>query len=250
MNPYTRNLNRIEFVVTYACTGRCKHCSEGEHKRQGEYIDGEAAAEAVYKIAEKYKIDSLMAFGGEPLLYPDVVCNIHKAGKEAGIPKRQLITNGFFSKENEKIRKVAEQLAWSGVNAVLLSVDAFHQETIPLDTVKVFAEAVKEAGIPVRTNPAWLGDQEAENKYNRKTKEILDVFSRMGIGASEGNIIFPSGNALIYLKEYFDPSALPVNPYIEKEDDIRSICLEPDGTVLGGNIYHSDIIEILEGYSP
>lgn len=136
------------------------------------------------------------------------------------------------------------------MNAVLLSVDAFHQETIPLDTVKVFAEAVKEAGIPVRTHPAWLGDQEAENKYNRKTKEILHVFSRMGIGASEGNIIFPSGNALIYLKEYFDPSALPVNPYIEKEDDIRSICLEPDGTVLGGNIYHSDIIEILEGYAP
>ncbi len=250
MNPYTRNLNRIEFVVTYACTGRCKHCSEGEHKRQEEYIDGEAAAEAVYKTAEKYKMDSLMTFGGEPLLYSDVVCNIHKAGKEAGIPKRQLITNGFFSKENEKIRKVTEQLAWSGVNAVLLSVDAFHQETIPLDTVKVFAEAVKEAGIPVRTNPAWLGDQEQENKYNRKTKEILDGFSRMGIEPSEGNIIFPSGNALTYLKEYFDPSALPVNPYIEKEDDIRSICLEPDGTVLGGNIYHSDIIEILEGYAP
>ena len=109
MNPYTRNLNRIEFVVTYACTGRCKHCSEGEHKRQGEYIDGEAAAEAVYKTAEKYKMDSLMTFGGEPLLYPDVVCNIHKAGKEAGIPKRQLITNGFFSKENEKIEERRER---------------------------------------------------------------------------------------------------------------------------------------------
>ncbi len=250
MNPYTRNLNRIEFAVTYACTGRCKHCSEGEHKRQGEYIDGEAAAEAVYKTAEKYNMDSLMTFGGEPLLYPDVVCNIHKAGKEAGIPKRQLITNGFFSKENEKIRKVTEQLAWSGVNAVLLSVDAFHQETIPLDTVKVFAQAVKEAGIPVRTHPAWLGDQEQENKYNRKTKEILDVFSRMGIEPSEGNIIFPSGNALTYLKEYFDPSAMPVNPYIEKEDDIRSICIGPDGTVLDGNIYQSDILGILERYEP
>lgn len=136
------------------------------------------------------------------------------------------------------------------MNAVLLSVDAFHQETIPLDTVKVFAQAVKEAGIPVRTHPAWLGDQGQENKYNRKTREILDVFSRMGIEPSEGNIIFPAGNALKFLKEYFDPSALPVNPYIEKEDDIHSICLEPDGTVLGGNIYYSDIIEILEGYAP
>ncbi|MCI9412202.1 MAG: 4Fe-4S cluster-binding domain-containing protein [Eubacterium sp.] len=68
MNPYTRNLNRIEFVVTYACTGKCKHCSEGEHKLQGEHLDGEKAAEAVYSVAEKYKMDSLMTFGGEPSL--------------------------------------------------------------------------------------------------------------------------------------------------------------------------------------
>ena len=32
MNKYLKNLNRIEFVVTMACTGKCKHCSQGEHK--------------------------------------------------------------------------------------------------------------------------------------------------------------------------------------------------------------------------
>lgn len=250
MNPYTRNLNRIEFVVTYACTGKCKHCSEGEHKLQGEHLKGEAAAEAVYRVAEKYKMDSLMTFGGEPLLFPDVVCQIHRAGKEAGIPKRQLITNGFFSKEKEKIKRVVEQLAESGVNAVLLSVDAFHQETIPLETVKTFAGAVKEAEIPIRTHPAWLRNQEAENEYNRKTREILEVFTQMGIFPSEGNIIFPSGNALKYLREYFDSSAVPVNPYIEKEDDIRCICIEPNGDVLSKNVYWSDIMEILDGYVP
>lgn len=49
---------------------------------------------------------------------------------------------------------MVQQLAESGVNAVLLSVDAFHQETIPLETVKIFAGAVKETEIPTRTNPA------------------------------------------------------------------------------------------------
>ena len=28
MNPYLQNLNRIEFLLTFACTGRCKHCAE------------------------------------------------------------------------------------------------------------------------------------------------------------------------------------------------------------------------------
>ena len=36
MNQYLKNLNKIEFIVTYACTGRCKHCSEGDHASCGE----------------------------------------------------------------------------------------------------------------------------------------------------------------------------------------------------------------------
>ena len=53
-NKYLKNLNKIEFVVTYACTGRCKHCSEGEHVSCGERIDPQAAACAVEKIAAEF----------------------------------------------------------------------------------------------------------------------------------------------------------------------------------------------------
>lgn len=31
MNEYLKNLNRIEFVITDSCTGKCKHCSQGNH---------------------------------------------------------------------------------------------------------------------------------------------------------------------------------------------------------------------------
>ena len=65
MNQYLKNLNKIEFVVTYACTGRCKHCSEGEHTSCGERIDPQIAADAVRKIAAEYDIKTVMTFGGE-----------------------------------------------------------------------------------------------------------------------------------------------------------------------------------------
>ncbi|MDE5992762.1 MAG: radical SAM protein, partial [Oscillospiraceae bacterium] len=78
-NPCTKNLNRLEFMMTLACTGRCKHCSEGEHSARGEHIDGDAAARAVRSAAGIRKIESLMTFGGEPLPYPDAVCKIHAA---------------------------------------------------------------------------------------------------------------------------------------------------------------------------
>lgn len=247
---YFDNLNRIEFIVTLACTGRCKHCSEGEHSGKGEFIDGDIAAKAVYQLCEQFQINSLMTFGGEPLLHADVVYKIHAVAKECSIPNRQIITNGFFSKDNSRIKEVAEKLAECGVNDLLLSVDAFHQEAIPLPPVMEFAKAVKNFGVPLRLHPAWLGGKEAVNPYNLRTKEILREFEAIGIPCSEGNDIFPSGNALKYLSEYFEPGKEYVNPYEDDFDDIWTVCFSPNGDVLGGNIYQNDIMKIMEQYSP
>lgn len=250
MNPYIQNLNRIEFLITLACTGHCKHCSEGDHITSGEYIDSDIAVQVIYKLCDEYNIESLMTFGGEPLLHSDEVCKIHTAAREKNIPKRQLITNGFFSKDEEMIKTVASRLAQCGVTDILLSVDAFHQETIPLKPVKDFAKAVQAAGIPLRAHPAWLINKEAANPYNQRTLEILKEFEAMGIAASEGNDIIPRGNALKYLSEYYDLNREYISPYAENPKDVRSICISPNGDILGGNIYQSDITEIIRNYVP
>ena len=249
MNQCLKNLNKIEFVVTYACTGRCKHCSEGDHTSCGERIDPQIAADAVRKIAAEYDIKTVMTFGGEPLLYTDAVYAIMIAATELNIPKRQVITNGYFSKNADKIRAVAERLAVCGVNELLLSVDAFHQETIPIDVVKQFAAEAKKCGIPIRLHPAWLRSATDDNPYNRKTQEILDSFKDMGIPTNEGNIIFPEGNALKYLAEYFTDE-LPENPYVEDPCDVRCVSFSPNGDVLSGNVYRNDIMEIIKDYAP
>lgn len=250
INKYVENLNRIEFVITYACTGRCKHCSEGENNSTGEHIDAEIAAKVVRDVASKYDIASIMTFGGEPLIYPDAVYAIHSAAREMNIPKRQLITNGYFSRDSAKIKDVAKNLAESGVNDILLSVDAFHQETIPLEPVKEFASEINKHGVRLRVHPAWLVSENHDNTYNRRTAEILSEFESMGILHSDGNVIFPSGNALKYLGDYFDMRKEYVSPYWEDPADIRAISISPNGDVLGGNIYKTDIMKILERYEP
>ena len=247
MNKYLKNLDRIEFIVTMACTGKCKHCSQSEHKASG-CIDKKLSSEAGKKIAAEYSIKSIMTFGGEPLLYPDTVYEIHKAAAEMNIPKRQLITNGYFSKDYSTIETVAQKLADSGVNEILLSVDAFHQEIIPVQYVKAFAQAVKESGISLKLHPAWLQSPDADNVYNRKTREILDGFD--GIEISDGNVIFPSGNALKYLSEYFDMNKKQKNPYDEDPKDIRAICFSANGDILGSNIYKKSVDKILSDYKP
>ena len=249
MNPYLKNLSKIEFVVTNACTGRCKHCSEGDHTACGMHIDPAAAADAVRRIAAAYPLRTVMAFGGEPLLYPEAVYAIMSAAREQGVPHRQIITNGYFTKSAATVAAVAEGLAACGVNDLLLSVDAFHQETIPLSAVKAFAAEVKRQGIPLRLQPAWLVGREHDNPYNRQTREILSCFAELGLPVGEGNVIFPEGNALRHLAEYFQGD-LPKNPYVEDPTDLRCLSFSPNGDLLGGNIYRQDVSEILQNYTP
>lgn len=250
MNEYVKNLNRIEFVVTMACTGNCKHCSEGEHTNCTGHIDADIAVSSIREVCENYEIDSLMTFGGEPLLYPKVVCAIHSMATEMGISKRHLITNGFFTKDLNRIKEVVKNLEDSGVCQILLSVDAFHQETIPLEPVKYFAECVAKSKITIKLSPAWLVSEKDNNPYNVRTREILKQFDYLNIPVGSGNVIFPSGNALKYLGEYFDENVDYSSPYDENPRDVRTISFSPNGDVLNGNVYQKGIIDILNKYRP
>lgn len=133
INKYLKNSNRIEFVITNSCTGKCKHCSQGSH----------------------------------------------------------------ISNE------------------------------------------------PIYTHPAWLVSKSDDNA---KTKEILKKFNSLGIEQSDGNFIFPSGNALKYLGSYFNDNAEQVNPYIENPSDMKTISFSANGDVLNENIYNNSILEIIEHY--
>ncbi len=248
MNRFFEKLSRIEFVVTFACTGRCRHCSEGEHSSSGIHIDGVVGASLVRELSSKYKIQSVMTFGGEPLLCPDEVFKIQEAARDVHVPERHVITNGYFSRDEKRIREVAYGLFECGVTKIMLSVDAFHQETIPLEYVKLFAKEASDAGVLVKIHPAWLVSKDDENPYNIRTKGLLSEFADMGIAESSGNIVFPEGNALRYLSKYFDKNVKCENPYKENPLDIRTVSVSPDGSTLGGNIYKDGILDIIDNY--
>lgn len=248
MNNCFRNLCRIEFPVTFLCTGRCKHCSVAERSEESAHIDGAAASGVIKKLSERFKITSVMTFGGEPLLFPDTVCMIHSAARDCNIQRRELITNGYFTNSRETVVKTAERLVKSGCSRILISADAFHQEYIPIEWPLFFAIELKKLPCSVKVQPAWISSREADNPYDRKTSEIISAFESNGIGCNEGNTVFPEGNALKYLADYFEPGKEYINPYSEDPSDVRTVSVEPDGGVLGGNIYKQDIIEIIEKY--
>ena len=261
MNEYI-DVERLEFVITNKCSGKCKHCS-AIFSANNESIDVQTAINIINELCKKYSLNSLMTFGGEPLLYADTVCKIHETAFKNNVKNRELITNGYFSKNIDVIDETARKLCESNISKVLLSVDAFHQETIPIEPVIHFANALVKYGFKgIKTHPAWLVNKDHGNSYNKRTREILNIFLEIGIEPSNGNIIFPAGNAIKYLREFFqkpdeDELFLPCGslPYTEKIDEIKSISINPNGDVSIcsfsiGNVYDKNILEIVEQYDP
>lgn len=259
-NPYI-NLTRIEFPITYNCTSKCKHCSVGE-KKSSEHIDTNNAVSIIKELSQIYDIDSIMTFGGEPLLYADTTCAIHNTAKESGIPCLQIITNGYFSNDTEKVFAVAKRLKECGVNSLLLSVDAFHHEFIPLEKVYPFAKAVCENEIEgFKLHPAWVVNRAHENQYNKETEKCLKYFENLNIPISDGNNVFPAGNAVKYLSEYYERAPFDINikcgeaKYTSRLDNVDTISINPNGDVIVccftiGNIYDENIRDIITQYNP
>lgn len=259
------NIKRVEFIVTWQCGGKCKHCQIGDEinkpSSHKSVIPG-YAADAIKKIKAAYNVTSVMTFGGEPLYYPETTAAIHKAATECGIKTRQIITNGYFTNNPEKSKAVANALADAGVNSLLLSVDAFHQERIPLEPVYRFANDAVDARIPgFRLHPAWLISEDDQNPYNTKTKALLKKFATLPIEISNGNNIHPGGSAAKFLREHFQQEELNLTqscgiaPHTEPLTDINSISIVPNGDVMIcgfviGNIYNDDALDILARYNP
>jgi MoaA/NifB/PqqE/SkfB family radical SAM enzyme len=261
MNKYIK-VNRLEFVTTNNCSGKCKHCSI-EDTKKNESINTDVAINTINELSKKYQLKSIMTFGGEPLLCTDTVCKIHETAYKNNIENREIITNGYFSKNYEVINKTALKIFESNFNKILLSVDYFHQENIPIEFVIYFAKSLLKHGYTgLKAHPAWLINEQHDNKYNKETKRILNVFKNIGIESSNGNNIIPSGNAIKYFKEYFNKPdteklfiACGSMPHSEKLDKINCISINPNGdvkvcSVVIGNIYKNEIIEIVEQYDP
>jgi hypothetical protein len=167
-----------------------------------------------------------------------------------------------FAERQIYINEVAKALCESGVNDILLSVDVFHQEFIPLKPVILFAEALLRHDTPaICVQPAWVVNEQHDNEYNSKTKRLIKLFTDKSIRSNEGNNIFPSGNALKHLSKYFSPPesvdlSVPCGsaPYTDKLDDVKCVSINAEGDVnvctAIGNIYKSDILSIVEDYDP
>lgn len=262
------NIRRVEFLLTKRCNANCKHCSVPINKdlNENSYADMGIVKKCFEYLADKYPLSSTMIYGGEPLLYIDNVVELFRIASEHSIPSIDLITSGFLNlrESEESMNNVVDKLSSSGVKRILLSVDSFHQERIPIELVELFLDRVIKLDFcEVQLHPAWLVSKEDNNCHNIRTCEILEYLSnKYSIEVSGGNYIIPSGSNKKYIGKYYETKEIQMNkrcgeiPYTNSLEKINSIRILPEGNVnicrgiTIGNIFDQNIRDILESYSP
>jgi hypothetical protein len=203
-----------------------------------------------------------MTFGGEPMLFPDVVYAIHKTAKNVGIENREVITNAGWHCSEAESRIIAGKLAEAGVTKIAVSVDGFHQEHIPISLVERNVRILLDAGITLGWNPCWVISKEHKNPWNERTRAVLYALQHLPVRESFGNTVQPAGNALKWLSDFMSPkTTLPVGScddvlYAGSLNRVTSISISPNGSVSVckefaiGNADDENVIDFLLSYDP
>jgi len=230
------HLKRLEFTLTTRCNSQCTHCQAFASPSRNEAMivsDGHNYLAETTAVSE---LESFMIFGGEPMLYPNRAIAILQKAKSLKIPEIEMLTNGIWGKDKHIAEKLAVKLKEAGLNTVGISVDAFHLPYIPLEYTRNAALALLKTGVEkVTWNVTIVESLDAENKYDKKTRQILKMLEPVGITA-HFNKIMPVGRALQNLRQYFRHTSLEgpcegssvIGNMLKNPE---SICVEPSGEV-------------------
>lgn len=141
--------------LTYKCTGSCKHCMYACSPGWGsDWIDLEDVIEVMTDLTGRLcRIPGpclsntginygLHLTGGEPFLNFDLLLELTKAAKELNIPGTFVETNCFWCTDHQRCRDRLTELRDAGLDGILISVNPFTLEHVPLERVLV---AIRES---------------------------------------------------------------------------------------------------------
>ncbi len=143
-----RNAMMYSGIITnYGCSAACRHCMFASSPRAGkEFISGEAAERIAGRL-KRAGVYSMHIGGGEPFLNFEALCVLLGAMQKAGLGVDYIETNAFWARDDAEIMKRLERLRKLGVDTIMVSVDPFHIEYVPLERPIRLVQALRRAGM-------------------------------------------------------------------------------------------------------
>lgn len=133
-------------ITNYNCNAKCSHCMFASSPDcRKEYITPEMS-ERVAKLLADAGTGSVHIGGGEPFLNFEALCSLIEALNRHGVGIDYIETNAFWCRDEDFARCRLEKLKELGVSTIMVSVDPFHIEYVPLERPLKLCGLLDECG--------------------------------------------------------------------------------------------------------
>lgn len=156
-----------------------------------------------YVEQTKDHIEVVCISGGEPFLYYDFLIKLVQSVRRISASSVWVFTNGFWALSDKITRERLAPLRELGVEKIMFSADAYHQEFIPVDCVRRGVESTVEMGMEAEVDARFLGSPITETPHNSATRKIVERLSDLGAKVAESEPWYV-GRAAELLSQHVD----------------------------------------------
>jgi len=232
----TQQKRHCGILVNYECNAACRHClyacSPG---RSADYMTPETA-DKICSLLKMRGFNSIHIGGGEPFLNIDGLLEVIKVVHKAGITIEYVETNGFWAADESQALQYLNAIKSAGADALLISLDPFHAEYVPVGLPLRLAEMCKEVGLKKTLWPEKFQTILSNIRHDKAHSklELQKLLSPNYILESARTYGLTFCGRAIKIEEEYAPYK-PVSEIIKKS--------HPCGSLLGTNFFHVDLYE-------
>lgn len=153
----------LGFIMTDKCSASCKMCCFSCSPQKNTLLDKGLIKDYILQASKIGTFQSVAFTGGEAILYYDQLKECAEYAHSLGFCVT-LITNGFWAADYEKGYKIISGLKTVGLTDVSISADQFHQEFVPVASVK---NAIKIcAGLDLLSSIGIMSLKDGESPFS------------------------------------------------------------------------------------
>lgn len=147
----------LTLFLTYRCTVECEHCSFSCSPREEECLSPDVAMSLIEEAAFARR---LTISGGEPFTEMEALERIIAfSGSLSRFEEISVITNGSWASSPWAAAEIMGRFKNYGLSTLALSVDPFHQKSVPLKVAVNAAKAAIRAGLRLTVNTTSTHEQ-------------------------------------------------------------------------------------------
>lgn len=180
---------KLGIALTDRCTASCAMCCFRCKPENKQVLSKETVFSLIHQATEIPEITSVGLTGGEAMLYPELVLDSIAEIKRCGM-KATLTSNGFWASDEKSARETLLALKSAGLDNLAVSVDAFHMQYVPLESIRNILRLFPKANLPLSIA---IGDAPQGPRAYEIVKALgqdlynlhATIYSFMPIGAGE-----------------------------------------------------------------